>query len=59
MTQGGRAVGLSGGPMAAVMAILVTAGPPDRLPAQDPGPLLDRAGAAYEAAHTLDRKSVV
>ena len=39
--------------MAAVMAILGTAGPPDRVPGQDPGPILDRAGAAYEAAHTL------
>ncbi|HYR30444.1 MAG TPA: outer membrane lipoprotein carrier protein LolA, partial [Gemmatimonadales bacterium] len=34
-------------------ALLVPGAPPARLPAQDPGPILDRASAAYQTISTL------
>jgi outer membrane lipoprotein carrier protein len=37
----------------ALCAVVLTARPPDRLTAQDPGPVLDRASAAYQTIATL------
>ena len=37
----------------ALCAVLLTAPSPDRLTAQDPGPVLDRASAAYQTVSTL------
>ena len=39
--------------MAAVIAIVLIAGPPVRLPTQDPLPILDRASAAFDSVQTL------
>ncbi|MGH7570056.1 MAG: outer membrane lipoprotein chaperone LolA [Gemmatimonadales bacterium] len=50
---GGRAVGRSGGRVLVGATVLLTAGPPDRLTAQDPWPILDRASAAYQTVRTL------
>jgi outer membrane lipoprotein carrier protein len=49
--KGGRAVRRAGGRLAA--AVLLTACPPARLPAQNVGPILDRASAAYLTLSTL------
>lgn len=50
--SGGLVVRRSGGRIALCAAVL-TARPADRLPAQDPGPVLDRASAAYQTVSTL------
>jgi outer membrane lipoprotein carrier protein len=49
--MGGWAVGRLGGLM--VTAALLTAEPPNRRTAQDPGPVLDRASASFDTVKTL------
>lgn len=48
-----QAVRRVGGWSIPLVATLLTAYPPSRLAAQDPGPILDRASAAYQAVTTL------
>ncbi len=56
--RSGQAGKRAGGPIALWAAFLLPAGPPARLPAQDPGPILDRASAAYQTISTLSAEFV-
>ncbi|MGH7645522.1 MAG: LolA family protein, partial [Gemmatimonadales bacterium] len=51
--SGGRADGRMGGPLLIAATMILSVRPAIRPSVQDPGPILDRASAAYATVRTL------